>query len=106
MFKLNHEVQPVACEPGVSRKVLVHNDTLMVCEIAFTAGAQGNTHSHPHTQVSYLIRGKLRFTIGDDVMDLRPGDTALIPPDTAHGVLALEDSMLVDVFHPMREDFV
>lgn len=106
MFHHNQDAQAVACEPGVSRKVLSYNDTMMVCEITFMAGAQGNTHAHPHTQVSYLVRGKLRFTIGNEAVDLGPGDTALVPPGTPHGVLALEDSLLVDVFHPLREDFV
>lgn len=106
MFTRNHDAWAEAQEQGVSRKILSYNDTLMVCEITFQTAARGNTHAHPHTQVSYLVRGKLRFTIGEETVDLGPGDSALIPPDTLHGVVALEDSLLVDVFHPMREDFV
>ena len=99
-------VVSVACEEGVSRKVLAWNDDLMMCEISFQAGAKGKVHAHPHTQVSYVGRGSFRFRVGDETKVVRRGDSILIPPNTLHGVEALEEAMLVDVFSPARQDFV
>ncbi len=106
MFVDGNLVAAAACEPGVRRKVLAWNDDLMMCEISFLAGAKGNVHSHPHTQVSYVGSGSLRFMVGDETRIVRRGDSVLIPPDTLHGVEALEEAMLVDVFSPARQDFV
>lgn len=106
MFVDGFSVDAVACEEGVRRKVLAWNADLMMCEISFLAGAVGNVHSHPHTQVSYVNRGSLRFRVGDETKVVRQGDSILIPPNTLHGVEALEESMLVDVFSPARQDFV
>ena len=106
MFVEGFTADSVACEEGVRRKVLAWNDDLMLCEISFKAGAVGNMHAHPHTQVSYVGRGSLRFRVGDETKVVRQGDSILIPPDTLHGVEALEDALLVDVFSPARQDFV
>lgn len=99
-------VVSVACEAGVSRKVLAWNDDLMMCEISFQAGAIGKVHAHAHTQVSYVGRGSFRFRVGDEEKIVRRGDSILIEPNTLHGVDALEEAMLVDVFSPARQDFV
>lgn len=106
MFMHNRDADAVACEPGVSRKILAYNDALMMCEIRFEKGARGYVHAHPHTQITYVAKGSFRFTVGGDTRTVVQGDSILIPPDAPHGVEALEDSMLVDVFHPMREDFI
>lgn len=106
MFIDGHTTQGVACEEGVSRKVLAWNDDLMMCEISFQAGAKGKVHAHAHTQVTYVGRGSFRFRVGDEVKVVRQGDSILIPPNALHGVEALEEAMLVDVFAPARQDFV
>ena len=55
MFVYNASVTPTNCEPGVTRRVLAYNDKTMMCEIRFEKGAKGNMHSHPHTQVTYIV---------------------------------------------------
>ena len=57
MFVFNNDVIPTDCEPGVTRKILTHSDELMMCEITFKKGARGNTHSHPHLQITYIAKG-------------------------------------------------
>lgn len=99
-------MSPTACEPGVSRKVLSYNDALMMCEISFEKGARGMLHAHPHQQITYVQKGRLRFTIDGVDSVVAQGDSILIPPDALHGVEALEESVLVDVFSPMLADFV
>ena len=106
MFIQNEDRQSTPCEPGVSRKVLCFDEHLMMCEITFQKGAQGNMHAHPHRQITYVARGSFRFTIADETRTVKQGDSILIPPDAVHGVKALEDGILIDVFSPMRQEFV
>ena len=106
MFTYNDMITATACEPGVSRKVLSYSPDVMMCELHFQKGAVGNTHKHPHTQVTYIEKGSFRFTIADETRTVKQGDSILIPPDAVHGVTALEDGMLIDVFSPMRQEFV
>ncbi len=106
MFVKGKDAVSVQAEPGVTRKVLAYNESLMMCEITFEKGAQGAMHSHPHSQVTYVKAGNLRFTLGEDVFDIAKGDSVLIPPYETHGVTAEEASVLIDVFTPARMSFV
>lgn len=106
MFVYNQEVERVNCDKGVYRKILAYNEDMMMCEIEFEKGAVGARHAHPHLQTTYIIRGSFEFTIGDETKIVKAGDSLLMPADVPHGTVALEDGMLVDVFSPMREDFL
>ncbi|MFA6775758.1 MAG: cupin domain-containing protein [Sphaerochaetaceae bacterium] len=91
---------------GVTRKVLSYDETMMVCELTFKKGSVGSLHHHPHHQIGYVLSGSFEVTCAGERKILKKGDSYLIKPDEIHGVLALEDSKLLDVFTPMREDFV
>ena len=106
MIVQNEHAAVTACEPGVSRKLLCYDEQLMMCEITFQKGATGNMHAHPHRQITYVAKGSFLFTLAEETQTVRQGDSVLIPPDTIHGVTALEEGMLVDVFSPMRQDFI
>lgn len=94
------------CGPGVARKILAYTDGLMCVENHFAAGGIGALHSHPHTQITYVVSGRFRFTIGDEVREVVPGDTMLKTDGVVHGCECLEEGILLDIFTPMREDFV
>lgn len=99
----------VAWEPageGVTRKVLTYNDGIMMVRVAFAAGAAGPPHSHPHLQCSLIESGVWDITIAGRTERLRAGDSFLVPSDAMHGAVAVEAGTLVDVFTPMRADFV
>lgn len=106
MIVHNQNIVATPCEPGVSRKVLCYDEHLMMCEITFEKDAVGTMHAHPHRQITYVAKGSFRFTIADEHFTVHQGDSVLIPSDAIHGVTALEDGMLVDVFSPMRKEFV
>ena len=106
MVRFNKDVTACDCEPGVTRKILTYNDDLMMCEITFQKGARGNTHSHPHQQITYVAKGSFEFTIDGETAVVGHGDSVLMPSNSVHGTVALEDGILVDVFSPMREDFL
>ncbi len=59
-----------------------------------------------HEQTGYLITGKIRLTIGEQVFDVGPGDSWCIPGNTAHSAEILENALAVEVFSPVREDYL
>lgn len=91
---------------GVRRKVMAYGDQLMAVYVEFKRGAVGALHRHPHLQITYLESGALTTRIGGQTRVLKGGDFYYIPADVEHGVEALEDSVLIDFFTPMREEFV
>jgi quercetin dioxygenase-like cupin family protein len=78
----------------------------MMTHVKFRKGAVGTVHHHPHRQVTYIERGSFEVFIGKETKVLKAGDCYFIPPYVNHGVVALEDSSLVDVFAPARTDFL
>lgn len=91
---------------GVTRRVLAHCDQVMCVENTFEKGAVGPLHTHSHTQLTYVAKGVFSFTIGEETKTVRPGDTLLKQNGVIHGCVCLEEGALVDIFTPMREDFL
>jgi quercetin dioxygenase-like cupin family protein len=91
---------------GIKRKVMAYDDQMMVVKVAFEAGGIGAMHSHPHTQGSYVASGKFEITIDGKTKTLKGGDVYFVPSDLVHGAVCLEAGELIDVFHPLREDFL
>jgi quercetin dioxygenase-like cupin family protein len=91
---------------GVKRKILSYDSGLMMVHVRFTKGAIGSVHTHPHRQVTFVELGSFEVQIAKAKTILRKGDSFIVPPDVEHGVVALEDGDLVDVFTPAREDFL
>lgn len=91
---------------GVTRFVKSYTDELMVVENHFKKDAVGAMHRHPHTQITYVVSGIFEFTIGDEKRIVHPGDTMLKKDGVIHGCVCLEEGILLDIFSPMREDFV
>lgn len=92
--------------PGHSRKVLAHNPALMCVHNHFCTGASGADHRHPHAQLSYILSGRFEFHVGEETKPLRPGDSVSVLPHQTHGCLCLEEGVVLDIFSPMREDFL
>lgn len=95
----------VSPEPGLRRKVLSWSPALMLVHNTMEKGWVGARHSHPHEQVIYILKGKIRFTVEHTTFDLNPGDSFLCPGGKEHEASALEDSEVLDVFTPYREDY-
>lgn len=94
------------CEPGVRRKILSYGEDLMCVENHFQSGAEGNLHSHPHTQISYAVSGKFIYHVDGEEKEISTGDSVLIPGGLIHGVRCLEAGIILDSFTPMRQDFL
>jgi quercetin dioxygenase-like cupin family protein len=93
-------------EPGLTRKVMAYNDKLFLAEHQMVKGWVGSVHSHPHDQVVYVVRGHLRVTCQGKTFEIRSGDSFVVRGDVEHGASALEDSLVIDVFTPCREDYI
>ena len=106
MFFFGKDQKTVELGGGVSRKILAQDKEMMAVEVSFETGAVGAMHTHPHTQISYVLEGKFEATIDGEVRIIGVGDTYITPPDAPHGVVCLEAGTLLDIFTPMREDFI
>lgn len=91
---------------GVMRKIMTYSDELMVTKVWFEKGSIGAIHNHPHLQISYVVKGKFEVTMGDNKKILKEGDLFFAPTLVFHGVVCLEEGILVDVFNPKRDDFL
>ena len=91
---------------GITRKILGHDNQVMMVCVQFSKGAVGSAHSHIHRQVCYVESGVFEVTIAGDRKTLQRGDSFFVAPNLEHGVVALEAGMLIDVFTPSREDFL
>lgn len=105
IFK-NKEIGETDLGEGVSRKIIAHGGTIMSVEVSFNKGSVGAIHTHEHEQVCYVLEGKFKVTIDGEENILDRGDSYYAKPNVPHGVLALEEGKLLDVFTPQRDDFI
>lgn len=90
----------------IKRQIVGFDDNIMMVNVLFEKGGIGTLHHHVHSQVSHISTGKFEVTIGDKTEILKKGDSFYIPSNVTHGVVCLEEGMLIDVFSPFREDFI
>lgn len=93
-------------EDGISRKIMAHDEQLMIVKVSFEAGGIGAIHRHIHTQTTYIESGLFDVTIEGRTRSLKKGDVFFTRSNELHGVKCLEPGLLIDVFHPYREDLV
>ncbi len=91
--------------PGVIGQIF-SGEELMVMRVTLNKGAVAPAHSHRHEQMSVLLKGKVSFMVGGETQEVGTGDVVSIPGHVVHAVTALEDTELIEVFTPIREDFV
>jgi len=92
--------------PGIKLKTLVYGERTLFSEFRMEANSILPKHSHLHEQTGYLVKGKIRLTIGQQTFETRPGDSWCIPADTDHSAEILENSLAIEVFSPVREDYL
>jgi len=105
-FQYDNQTQWEDLKNGVQRQVYGYDSNVMLVKVKFEAGAIGELHDHPHSQVTYVESGLFEMTIGDQSKMIGKGDGYYVPPHVRHGVICKEPGMLIDVFSPMREDFL
>jgi quercetin dioxygenase-like cupin family protein len=93
-------------EAGLSRQILAHGSKLMLVRHFMEKGWTGLRHSHPHEQLVYIVRGHIQFHGGDTTFEARTGDSFVVPGGMEHQASAVEASEVLDIFTPVREDYV
>ncbi len=94
-------------EPGLLRRILAHNEKVMLVEHRMEPTWVGARHSHPHDQMVYIVKGRLLFTCGTDEFEASAGDSFVLKGGIEHCARALgEPAVVLDVFTPYREDYV
>jgi quercetin dioxygenase-like cupin family protein len=91
--------------PSIVRRA-VHTETMTIARLLIAKDAVVPEHHHVNEQVATVERGALRFRIGDREVLLGAGQSVAIPPNVPHSVVALEDTVVVDIFSPRREDWI
>jgi quercetin dioxygenase-like cupin family protein len=92
--------------PGIRMKTLCYGARTLMMEVLLEPDSTLPVHAHPHEQTGYLVQGRLRLRIGADEQEVGPGDSWCIPSGVQHGAQSLEDSIAVEVFSPVREDYL
>lgn len=107
MIISNETLQPKPAGEKMSRKILGTGGSLMMVEVTFEKGGVGEVHAHAnHEQVSYIVKGSFEVVVGSERKIVKAGDSFYAGLNVPHGVTALEDAIILDVFTPIREDFL
>jgi quercetin dioxygenase-like cupin family protein len=91
---------------GVHIKATVYGKQTLLTEVRLDKGAVIPAHSHPHEQTGYMVSGQMEFLVDNEHFVAHPGDSWNIPGHTEHGATAIEASVVVEVFSPVREDYL
>lgn len=90
---------------GIVLTTTVYGDKSLMAHFQIKKGAKIPVHAHPHEQTGMMISGKLRFNVEGELKDVGPGDSWCLKGDVPHSAEALEDSVIVEIFTPIREDY-
>ncbi len=92
--------------PGIRVKTLCAGERTLLSEFRMQKGSRLPEHSHPHEQTGYLVKGRVRLASGGLVKEASPGDSWSISGGQSHSAEILEDSIAIEVFSPMREEYL
>lgn len=106
VFIQNKDIAWQTTGMGMKRKIMAYDEALMLVRVEFEKGGIGVLHSHPHTQISHVESGIFEVEISGKKKVLTTGDAFYVPSHAIHGAVCLEAGVLIDVFSPMREDFI
>ena len=106
VFIENREIPWQEIDKGVRRKIMAYDENLMIVKVQFEKDGVGAPHQHYHSQITHVESGIFEVQIDGKKKILSGGDAFYIPPNTVHGCVCLQSGILIDVFSPMREDFI
>ena len=93
-------------DENLERALVGYDSSLMLTVVKFKKGGIGYLHKHIHSQAAFIASGKFEVQIDGEKRIISGGDSFFIPTELLHGVVCLEEGMLVESFSPMREDFI
>lgn len=91
---------------GIERQMVV-GQNIMVCRLRFDPFVVTPAHRHPHEQMTFVMQGKVKFILGSEERTVSAGDILHFPSNHWHGATMMdEEVVLIDIFSPIREDFL
>lgn len=85
---------------------VVHTPQFTIARLEMKAGAVVPVHSHANEQVTTVLEGSLKFSLGAETVNLVPGESLVLASMEPHGVEVLQDSIVLDMFSPLRQDWI
>lgn len=81
-------------------KPLIKGDEMTFLEIHYAAGVGTPLHTHTHESIAYVVKGKVKSTVGSEEFIMGPGDVCRHPKGVLHGLEAIEESVVVEIKSP------
>lgn len=106
MFKKAAKEGFIPAVPGITRKTLVYGEKTLLSEFHLEKGSLLPSHAHPNEQTGYLVSGHMRLIVNGEPFEVEPGDSWCIPSGVEHRAEIIEDSVAVEVFSPVRADYL
>lgn len=106
MFTKKDQIKLKPMREGIRMKPLAWEQKSLICEFLLEKGHQLPAHNHPFEQTGYLISGKLNFRIDKTWNLAEPGDSWCIPENVEHEVHVIEEAVVIEVFIPIREEYI
>ncbi len=99
------DLKELELAPGIRARI-INCESMSISYVTLDAGADLPEHSHPNEQIVNVTSGELELTVKGEARILKPGVVEVLPPNVPHGGRALTDCTVIDVFHPVREDWL
>lgn len=100
------DIQFTELQVGVKRRILSYTDDIMAVELSIAQDVIGPVHSHPHAQCSFVVSGTFVFTVNGQEFEVSEGDTIAFERNEVHGCICKSSGTLIDIFSPMRKEFL
>ncbi len=91
---------------GIEMKPLAYGEKTLLTRFNLKKGAGLPKHSHPHEQTGFLVSGRMTLVIGSEAFSVGPGDAWAVPGNVEHSAMVEEDAVAVEVFSPVREEYL
>lgn len=98
------DIKQLQLADGIAARIIT-TDTMTIAHVTLTAGALLPEHQHHHEQVVNVTAGELELIVDGQPHRLTPGKVMVLAPNMPHSGRAITDCRVIDVFHPIREDF-
>lgn len=104
-MNLLKDISPKDLAPGL-KGYYAHGSSMTLGLVEIKAGSKLPPHHHIHEQITYILEGNLDMTIDGQLCKLSAGMYYIIPSNIIHAAIALTDCKVIDVFNPVREDYI
>lgn len=105
-FMLGDRTPRESVGDGLTRQLFGYDDSILMARVEFEAGAVGAVHAHVHSQATYVESGEFEVYIDGVKTRLGQGDSFYVAPNLDHGAVCRKPGVLIDVFSPVRDDFL